>query len=219
MKLDHARLTVRQFARNAGESTTKADAIDRSIQTVCQRFCRITKCLPTVSTLAVTAGNATLDLTPLAGTRFLTPRLISAYLTTGIGDPLVVSTYEAVTRSLARNPSAAEPALLAWRDAASAKLYPTPAANYTLELRWWQPFTSWVPGAAGSIDLNLPDEILEEILPYGPPSVLQKNQPEYAKCCTESWATYLAFERSMLAVGTTGAQVADREKSDSRAFR
>lgn len=217
MKLDHARLWVRQYSRNAGESTTKPDDIDRAIQSVCNRFCRMTRCLPTVTAVAIASGAATVSLTALAATRFTTQKLISAYLTTGIGQAMAVSTYEAVTRNLAQDPTAAEPRLLAWRDATTAKIYPTPNAAYTLEVRWWQPFTAWIPGAAGSIDLNLPDELLAEILPYGPPAVLQHNLPEY-KYAVQSWQKYLEFEKSLMAAGTTGAQVADREKSDSRAF-
>lgn len=211
MKLDHARAFVRQFARNAGESVYTPDKIDRAIQFVCSRFCRVTRCLPRVDAIVLTSGSPVVSLAGLPST-FGTRRLLSAYLT-AVDEPLTVVDYEGLLRKRNQNPTGGAPTLLAWRDASSATLYPTPDLAYTLELRWWQPFTVFVPGCAGNIDLNLPDDVLAEILPLGPPAILQETEPEHAYG-TKSWANYLAVEQSMKGAGSLGVQAVFRELED-----
>lgn len=222
MKLYEARQWVRQFATNAGESNYTPEKIDRAIQHVGGRWCRITKAVKTTSTVALTAGNPVADLAALTAAGFGTYRIYTQYLASGgSGEELVTVGYGAIQRNLAQYPTSGVPTMLAFRDNAYAKVYPIPDVNYTVEIRWWQPFTAWVAGlndaGAQALDLNIPDAALQEILPFGPPAVLQHNEPEKAYA-SATWQRYLAIEQEHKLFGSSGVQVVDRARGLGRAF-
>lgn len=57
--------------------------------------------------------------------------------------------------------------------------------------------------APAGVTLNIPDDVLSEILTCGAPAQLQKNQPEH-KYAADAWATYLALESSYIGAGGLG---------------
>jgi hypothetical protein len=84
-------------------------------------------------------------------------------------------------------------------------VWPLPGGAYSFYLRWTQPLTSFTPGTATptSVTLNIADALLEQILPYGPPALLQHNEPEHAYA-SESWKKYLEVEARLRGSGRLG---------------
>lgn len=204
-----ARQYTRQFARNAGSSAEYADAdVDRAVMTVLERFCRLTRCLSRADTATLTAADTAVDLTAL-GDGFDARRLVDAFAA-GVACALRQVGYPELHRRAVECPRTGKPELIAFLDAQTAAVYPTPDAGYTLTLRWWEPFTVWAPGCSDTIAkgifLNARRDHLIQILPWGPPPVLQHNEKEHAYA-TESWQKYLEFEQGFLGGGNLGERV------------
>lgn len=211
MTLTTARAWVRQFARNAGSSAMYSnEMIDRALQSVGNRFCRVTRCLPRLDGLELTADAADVPISDLAGT-FRPEHLIRAYLE-GYSGALELVDFNDLADLQADEASSAQPTKLAFSSPREARVYPTPDVDYTLQVRWWQPFTIWTAGTAAPDDvtLNIPEEILTEILPYGPTSILQHNEPEM-KYAAQSWQKYLEVETRMKGSGSLAARLVSRE--------
>ena len=199
MNLTDARTIVRQFARNAGDSSVYTDAeIDRAILFVGNRFCRIAKPLKDSQSVTVTATTGAVALSSL--TYFRPERMID-FLVTGYADPLSLVDYSEYHRRYNEGGTGTgRPEIIAMEDndgTFAAVVYPAPSTSTAAKVRYWLPFTSWTPGASGSgVTLNLPDEVLYEILPVGPVAILQHNQPEQAYA-SASWRAYLEIESMM----------------------
>jgi hypothetical protein len=214
MTLSEARAYVGQFARNAGgEDVYSLADKDRAIRLVGEQFCRVTRCLPRVDAVALTAGSAVAPVASIGGA-FRPERLVGARLA-GASGTLALCGWDPLQDLLADRPATGKPAKLAFEDPATANVYPTPDANYTVRVRWWQPFTSWTPGVASvvadGITLNVPADLLAQILPYGPPAVLQHNVPEH-RYASESWRKYLAIEAGLRGANNLGVRVFDRNE-------
>lgn len=214
MTLTNARLMARQFLR-AGKSATaySETEVDRAIQTVGQQFCTNTRSVKVIGTVALVASASTVVISGLTG--FSPEGLISAYITTQ-AEPLELLEWEDLRKREIDNDAEAVPTALAWAssDGLLAQLHPTPDAIYSLKLRYAQEFTSFTAGtAAGSasdaVVFNIPDESMNKILAWGVPGLMQGNEPEM-KYARESWAKYLAYERSMIGAGELGARVQTR---------
>lgn len=210
MTLTTARAWVVQFARNAAGAAEvySAAQVDRAIQMVGNHFLRHTQILKTLSTVALAADSAEVSLAGLTG--FRPDRLLRAYLV-GEAEPLEIVDYEEVHRAAAESSATGTPLRLAFADWSTGRVSPTPDAIYSLQLLWLTPFTTWTPGTESPDDvtLNLPDEILAEILPYGPPAVLQHNEEEQ-RYASASWRKYLEIADSMIGLGTIMGQTGQR---------
>lgn len=186
MNLASARDFVRQFARNAGDSSIHPDAnIDRAIQLACDEFLRRTRLLRTVSTLSLSLGSAALPALP---TGFRPERLIRAYIA-GQGELDVTDHATLAARRLAYNETGL-PEIVAFTSWTSGEVYPTPGSAYTLSLLWHEPMVTWTPGAAGSsVTPNIPDDQLRPILCWGATAYLmmteESNQSAVGKCRDE----------------------------------
>ena len=99
MYVSEARAHVRQFARNALDSTLYSESdIDRAIMLVGTRFVRKTKCLPVLDSKTLIADSAVLDLSSIVGFR---PELLLAMYLSTVGTPLKVVDYtELLTHSI-----------------------------------------------------------------------------------------------------------------------
>ncbi len=214
MTLTEARSYVGQFARNAGgEAVYSLADKDRAIRLVGEQFCRVTRCLPRVDAVPLTAGSAVAPVASIGGA-FRPERLIGARLL-GESGALALCGWDPLQDLLAERPATGRPTKLAFEDPATANVYPTPNDHYTMRVRWWQPFTAWTPGVASvvadGIVLNVPADLLVQILPYGPPAVLQHNVPEH-RYASESWRKYLEIEARLRGSNNLGVRVFDRNE-------
>ena len=211
-------LLVRQFARNAGDSTAYSDtACTNAINIVGTRFVQQVRSQRVTTDITLTSGNTTATITTLTTLGFRPDMLLSVYLTnraraldvvswddlqllrstTGRTtlDPTDGRSTDAVT------PASGTPTTLAFETFTGAEVYPVPDAAYTLRFRWCTPF-SLTGGSGGAI--SIPDDWLRQILYTGATAVLQHNEPESAYA-SGAWQKYLEFERSVTATGNLGA--------------
>lgn len=213
MTLTTARNLIKKFARNvAGNSDEYADdAIDYALQFVGERFCRVTRCLLRADSLALTAASSDVPVGTLPGT-FHPERLVSAYIN-GAKCPLRMVPWEDINRHQTSPGGSGRPEEIGFEDPAHAGVWPTPDIDYTLRVRWWEPFITWTPGvASGTADvlvLNLRPDMLHPILAFGAPSVLQHNEPQH-KYAEKSWAKYLEEETRFMGAGDLGVRVSRR---------
>jgi hypothetical protein len=209
MTVTDARNFVRQFARNAQDSSMYNDAsIDRAIQTVCNRFIRVTKATKKTDTLAVTAGASTIDLSEIDD--FRPERLLRAWIS---GKPeLELTDFWTIDSRLVNEPSAGVPTLIGFNTTTDGAIFPAPDADYTINLLWVPPLTTWTIGATDDATaLNLPDDWMQEILVYGATATLQHTEPEH-KYASESWKKYLEFETSAMGAGNLGVRAVPRSR-------
>lgn len=251
MTLVTARRLIRYFARNAGDSTFYTNAaIDFSLQSVGQRFCRNTRALitaPAAISLAVDDASFV-----VAGT-VMPEQILGLYLSDK-ACPLELTDYGALKRLQVDQASSGSPrkaAILSNSGLATTfQFWPTNDAVRTVQPRYWTPFTIWEAGTIGawsssvayikddvvsassnkyvcilantnqtppnatywtligagtasapaSITLSLPEAWLSQILPWGPPAILQATEPEHA-FANASWQKYLEVEKSFMGAG------------------
>ena len=209
MTLAAARTIVRASARNGTDTTAYGNAaVDQAIATVGQRFCRITRYLSSSSTAdaSTTTGVVTCPVDRAY--------LVSALLE-GHADALDVVPYEQLWRAIQEQDTSEH--LMAFTSTTSATLYPVPTTGEeTVTFLYWQPFTTFTAGTAtpDSVVLNIPEAILAEILPWGPPALLQHHEPEHQYHASPAWDRYLEIERSFAGAGTGVRKVQMRRGSD-----
>jgi hypothetical protein len=198
--LTTARAIVRQFARNAQDSSMYDTAdVDRAIAFIGTRFCRVTKCVKTKTAMtALTISSAALPAFP---TGFRPERLIRAYIT---DYPMlrVVDT-DLLRRWRNTTPRTDTPEMIAFDSQTTGEVYPTPVAASVITLLWWESFTTFTAGTAtpDAVTLNIPEDILNEILVWGPPCVLQWNDPEHGYA-SSGWQKYLELENSLRSIAS-----------------
>lgn len=206
MTLSAGRAWVRQFARNAGDSSVYTDAdIDRAIMAAANTFIDATRSTMRLDTVTAAAGSDEVDLSSVGG--FRPDRIKRIYL----GDrPLGIWSWEEL---VAQQDCTGTPTAIAFEDWQTARVYPTPTANTDIKVRWYPPFSSWDVGCndttAQGIIFNLPDDWMQQILIYGATSILQHTDPQqlYANA---SYQKFQAFIKSMTGAGNIGAKVSYR---------
>jgi hypothetical protein len=217
MTLTTARAMVRQFARNAGDSSMYSDTdVDRAIRFVCQRFVRFTRCVKATSTITLTASSSAASFA--AEENFRPERLLRVWFTLAgvVKGTCTVVDHGEILEMLEASPSTeGVPDHIGFSSWSAAAVYPLPDEAYVLNALWAVPFTTFTPGTGtpDDITLNIPSDLLEEILIYGPPAVLQHNEPEHLYA-SASWQKYLEIEASMRSAGSFGARAAFRVKED-----
>lgn len=233
MIISEARTWVRQFAREANDSSVYGDdQIDRAIQGVGNDFLMRTD-WKTTNTLTLTAGSAALPAFP---TGFLPERLERAYISgltapvpasaNGLPPTLTVVNYEWLYGQmlLISNPLPGFPQFVAFNTQTTGIVGPVPDSPYSVLFSSKPTFTTWTPGTedgptlAGS--LLLPDDYMQSILTYGATSFLQHTSEKH-KYAGTSWAKYLEFVERKKAggAGTLGAQVTYRTPPHRTGFR
>jgi hypothetical protein len=211
--LTTARALVRQFARNAGESSMYSDAdVDRAIQAIGDDWIHHTRCTRTLSDLSLTADDSDLpSLSSLATAGFLPEQIVRVYIASE-GDLSVVP-HETLLYEQEVNPRTDTPEWLAFTTATAGEVYPTPDTAYTLKVLWVPPLTSFTAGTASpdAVSLNIPDHHLRLALIYGATALLQHNEVEHAYA-TASWQKYLVWRASHAGTGGMGAKTIRRSK-------
>jgi hypothetical protein len=208
MLLTEARAMVRDYTRNGTDTSAYSDSsVDRAIASIGQRFCRKTQYLR-LSTDIVSADGVVEGM-PVT----FDPANLISVVCAGVASPLTVVPWDELRERSIRRPLTGTPRAIAFRDRTYASLYPTPADATTITMRYAGPFVTWTPGTASPNDvvLNLPNEILLEILPFGPPSLLMKAEPENAGLAARAWENYLEIERGYAGSGHLGQTEASRE--------
>jgi len=218
-------LLVRQFARNAGDSTAYSDtAVTHAINIVGTRFVQQVRSQRRTDDVTLTSGNATAGISTMVTAGFRPDMLLSAYLTDRAGAMRVVSWddlmmlrsttgRETLSPADGRGTDAVTaasgtPTTLAFETLTTCEVYPVPNATYTVRFRWCPPF-SLTGGTGGHI--SIPDDWLRQILYTGATAVLQHNEPESAYA-SGAWQKYLEFEKSVTATGNLGATTTLRSR-------
>ena len=210
MYLSEARRILRQFAKDAAdESTYRDDEIDRAIQTVCDDFILATGCTATKSTVALTADDPDLGTLP---TGFLADMIRRAWITSR-GELEIIDHRNLLAKQLSTvneeddSVLTGRPEFLAFSSPTAGEVYPTPGDDYTLNILYVAPLTSFTPGtsSASSTLINIPDHLLRQALIYGASAILQHNETEKAFAST-SWQKYLAFREASRGRNHLGGQ-------------
>lgn len=210
MYLSAARQFLRQFAKDAAdESTYKDDEIDRAIQTVCDDFILATGCTNTKATVALTTDSSALGTLP---TGFYADMIRRAWITTK-GELEIIDHRNLLAKQLSTVSEdddsilTGRPEYLAFSSPTTGEVYPTPGDDYTLNILYAAPLTSFTPGtsSASSTSLNISDHLLRMVLIYGASALLQHNETEKA-FATTSWRKYLDFRESCRGRNHLGGQ-------------
>lgn len=227
MNLSDARLWVRQFARNADDSSMYSNAdIDRCIQTVGNRFCRNTKALIAQSTVALSIGDTLAFFQvsdPVSGgiITLMPEQLLDMVFSANGKSAKVISAAERLRMSV-RSRAPDDGVYVSFRDTAdeatssgcTVDFWPAATVSQNIIALFWTPFLAWVPGVddatAQTYTLNLPDSWLTQILPLGPPALLQMHEPQNKAVAQGKWEEYQALEKSFMGAGSLGVRVAHR---------
>lgn len=203
MTLTAARAMVREYARNAGDSTMYSDTkIDHAIQAAGSEFCRETGFLRTMTTLALTAASNVLPTLP---TDFRPENIREAFTT---ADDVDVVNYSEIAEADA---DSGPPTQVAFSSDSAGIVYPTPTVDTSLYIWYYQPFTPFTAGTAspGSVTITLPDDALIPCLIYGATSKLQFNEPEhgYAVAAATQFQQHIARYRGRGGLGVRSEQL------------
>lgn len=178
MSLATARDFVRQFARNAGDSTSYIDSdIDRAIHMAGSHWCQSTKNRRTTATLSLSSGSRSLPAFPAGFRPDLMTRAWIAYSATSVAPNLELIGYDDLDT---RPTSSGTPSCIAFTTTSTGIVYPTPSDNLTLNVEYVLPFPTWTYGTTSTVTFDLPDEDMLPIVALGAPAILQHNEPEHA---------------------------------------
>ncbi len=184
---------TRQFVRQAADSTMYSNVqVDNAIMLAADEWMRITSASRTLGTMNMTAGTATLGVVPTAWA----PEFhMKAYLTFAgalVNPEVAFIDYDQALlfqQQLGTSSSFTQgiPKYFAFGDGGTTTTFtptlsivvPTPDQAYTLNLWYWQRFTSWTAGGTCN-SFNLPDEQLRIIATDGCESIIQANEPDNA---------------------------------------
>lgn len=210
--------TARDWLVNAVADAKDVDLfsptdLDRAIYCAGETFCRMTRCLKRVDTIAIAASNNSVSLAGSPTTNGFRPeRLIDGFLS-GFEDPINVIDYTELNAAVVADSALGIPVAMAFLDWTTAEVWPVPDIAYTLKIRYWLAFNSWAFGTSSpdSVTLNLPTDYLPRVLSEGAASVLtaadKKNQ-----FGTVMGQRFLQYVESMKGAGNLGARVVFRNK-------
>jgi hypothetical protein len=212
MTLAEARAIVLLAARDAvGDPAPYTPAeVDNAIKHVGNHFARTTRALRQVATVNLAAGDGAINAGGWAGFR---PEMLLGAEVDGVETPIELTTWDRLRRLRISSPAKGAPTRLAFDTWTSGGVHPIPNQPYTLKVRWWAPFTAWTSGTESPDDviLNIPADWLTEILPLGPPAILQHNELTHAYA-TESYQKYLALAKTFVGAGGSGAKSLTRPR-------
>ena len=191
-------LLSRQFVRDAGYGLTNAgnladDKLDRAMYATLLDFTNRTRCLRTLTTLALTQSDPSLPSLP---DDFMPSHLLRAWLVSTDDPPQVlapeltiISWAALAAKNAARQPTWREqipgvlsnqvdqPRYLAFETSLGGAAFPTPDADYTLNILWFNAQPAWTFGDAGATVLAYHDHLLMPVLQYGVVDRLQAMDP------------------------------------------
>lgn len=205
MNLEEARATVRSSVLNVGDSSTffSDERVDRGIRAAGKNFLLRTRCSITNTTLSTVASQ---DYVDVSATGFFPGLVVPDFTyisTTGTDEwqGLRVVNFGDM-RSWKLNLKDADedcPQYFSFRESSRMYLHPTPDAVYSIELAWTEPFVSWTIGTTSpaSVDLNIPDEYVDEFLTSGAKLYLLWGLEDYELQASVAERKYESFVREV----------------------
>lgn len=181
MSLASAIALLREFARMAGSSASYSDLnCQHAIEGACSYFCRETKYVTASGTITVAGGTDAVDA---SGLSLFRPERILSVSAEDVDEPL--KKLDPLTMHAKRNAAQSGlPEFISFHTATAGYVYPAPADDCDLTVRYWQPWDT--------TSMNLPLEVLREIIPTGAAAMLQHNEPE-ALYASGAWQKFLAI--------------------------
>ena len=213
MTISEARDFVRQFARNAGDSSIYSDAdVDRAVMAAGDYFVQQTQATRTSGTVSLSTSTASFSLSSL--TDFRPERVLRAHIA-GVTNLAAVGPDELLALQTGYPGETGVPTHVAFTSWAAGEVFPVPTAAAALTLTYVQPMTSWTAGATnvGSTSINLPNDWARQVMAYGAPALLQHNVPE-AAYASQSWQKFTVFVGSLRGAGSFGAKRLTRTLGD-----
>lgn len=189
MTIAEARSIVQQFARNADDYS--ATEFDRAILATGNDFVNRTDCTRDLGTVSTVANQQALDTG--------WPSLFRSYRLRRIwyGSQRIIQITDAPTVLSMGEEGAVKGipryiGFLVSNDSSNqAVLNPTPDAVYALDFIWVPPFTVYTPGTATtSTVLNIPNDMIHDVMMYGAVARLQATMPEHQKFVRECRQLY-----------------------------
>lgn len=213
MDLNTAREWVRRGLRDGNDEGQYRNAdVDRAIMYAGQHFARKTRSLRHAVAVTLAGGASTIDLTAAIAAGFRPERLLDITVTAPAQrEPVRTTDYIALNATFADTPDASgPPQSIAFLDWVTCRVFPAADVAYTLQLRFWRPFTTFEPGTEDAVTLNVPDDLLPQVLADGAAGHLASPRLEKGQG-NAPWQRFLAFCDEQRGTGDYGVRIHRRE--------
>lgn len=206
--VEEARKIVFDSTIHTNETAFSTLKVDRAIIAACNRFLRETKVARRTDTFATVASTATYDLDTEIESGFRSDQIIGVpHIASPDWRPLQVVDYEIVRREHDVTAASQRPEMIAF-NGATATMYPTPDAAYTIAMRSWELLdtTNWTAGGndptTRAKTLNIPDRWSYDVLWFGARGYLLLGAPGH----TDGPAAMAEFTGSVIPNATGEGQ-------------
>ncbi|MEM6260215.1 MAG: hypothetical protein AAGI37_18215 [Planctomycetota bacterium] len=189
-----AEVVLRLTSSEVASGSNELKRLDYCIKAAGDEFVRRTRCTQASGVINATVDSEDLDTSALTGFRAGNViRVTATHPTTGRVYIVPHNDFANVQTDVSLNDYLTEqfpfvnvggfgyvPLSIAWRDNDSAIIYPIPSVAWSIQLDYWEPFTSWAIGTAtpSSVTLNIPDEFIQGVLQHGVPAYKEADAPD-----------------------------------------
>lgn len=169
ISLTEAREIVRDSVLNVMPGSYSDAKIDRAIQFAGRLFMRETRCVVARANVTLDAGERYADVQDQIPD-FNVWMWARAQIT--VDDRIyrvLRADYGAIQRFYESNGNqTGRPRQVGFMSETRIIMYPEPEIEYTMEVQYFEPLTSWTPGASGaSVTLNIPADFVRDVLWFG----------------------------------------------------
>jgi len=168
--VQEARAKVTDSIVHIGATTFSTTKLDRAIIAAVNRFLRETKIVRAKKTISITDGDVTYDLATLVAAGVDLDRVMSVmHIASTDWSKVEIVDYDLVRAWHEDNDREGEPEIVGF-DGDNLVVYPTPDANYTLQLQTYQlqDQTGWTIGGTDgttlAVTLDVPDRWVDDVL-------------------------------------------------------
>jgi hypothetical protein len=213
---------LRVSARSAGETDLDETVYTLeekhlAIQGSLNEFIRATKCTRQTDTIDVDTGTYRLDFSDIDG--FHSERLIGLWIDQK--DPVeAVDIEDVLQKRRTRASDTGSPLFVGFDEPQTAMFWPIADTNYSLNVQWWPPLTSFTAGDedANDIEVNVPGDLAATVVRTAGVVWLQGSQIENLPILDPLRVAYeTAVKRAMGAGGLAGRSIirtSSRERWD-----
>lgn len=209
---------LRVAARNAGINDADDDVYDLTekhlaIRDILDHFIRQTRCTRQVDTVTAEEDDQYVDFSVIPG--FHPERI----LRTWIEDEAPIKVYDILEVNEQRRVCEEDgaPTMIAFDEPDSGILWPTPDADYDINVQWYPPLVPFAPGddATETTDLivNIPADMAYYAVRTGGVCLLQFNQIEHIPITNPLWTRYLSYVQQCRGAGFMGARSSQRKSA------
>ncbi len=181
--VQEARAKVTDSIVHIGATTFSTTKLDRAIIAAVNRFLRETKIVRAKKTISITDGDVTYDLATLVAAGVDLDRVMSVmHIASTDWSKVEIVDYDLVRAWHEDNDREGEPEIVGF-DGDNLVVYPTPDANYTLQLQTYQlqDQTGWTIGGTDgttlAVTLDVPDRWVDDVLWFGARAYLLLGAP------------------------------------------